>query len=135
MGDLVCVRVFFSQPSGERILFPDIQRCKFFPSIIRHERYFFRQIFPCKIFFPSKSVCRIYFFLSQPYPPSKVKRTAPYLEVLFPAKLKALKTMYSCNIYIQSRFNGRCICKNFKFYADGNVAGDHLIFIGFAYTL
>ena len=30
VGDLVCVRVFFSQPSGERILFPDIQRCKFF---------------------------------------------------------------------------------------------------------
>ena len=126
---------FFLNPLVKEFFFLTYSGVSFFPSIIRHERYFFRQVCPCKIFFPSKSVCRIYFFLSQPYPPSKVKRTAPYLEVLFPAKLKALKTMYSCNIYIQSRFNGRCICKNFKFYADGNVAGDHLIFIGFAYTL
>ena len=43
--------------------------------------------------------------------------------------------MYSCNIYIQSRFNGKCICENSKFYADRNAAGDDLIFIGFAYTL
>ena len=30
MGDLVCVRIFFPQTSGDRILFPDIQRCKIF---------------------------------------------------------------------------------------------------------
>ena len=43
--------------------------------------------------------------------------------------------MYSCNIYIQSRFIGKCICENFKFYADRNAARDDLIFIGFAYPL
>ena len=127
---------FFLNPLVKEFFFLTYSGVSFFPALYDMKDIFFAtEIFPCKIFFPSKSVCRIYFFLSQPYPPSKVKRTAPYLEVLFPAKLKALKTMYSCNIYIQSRFNGRCICKNFKFYADGNVAGDHLIFIGFAYTL
>ena len=126
---------FFLNPLVKEFFFLTYSGVSFFPSIIRHERYFFRQVFTCKTFFPSKSVCRIYCFLSHPYPPSKVKWSVLYLEVLFPAKLRALKTMYSCNIYIQSRFNGRCICKIFEFYADGNAARDHLIFIGFAYTL
>ena len=51
-------------------------------------RIFFHQIFPCKIFFPSKSVCRIFFFLESPlpHPPppppnSKVKWWSPEVKV------------------------------------------------------
>ena len=35
------------------------------------------QVFPCKIFFHSKSVCRIFFPEITQLPPSKVKRSAP----------------------------------------------------------
>ena len=66
MGDLVCARIFFPQTCGDRI-FPDMQRCNIFSSVIRHERYLFqcrnifRRAFPYKKFFPSKSVCIIFF--------------------------------------------------------------------------
>ena len=59
-----------------------MQQCKiFFFSFIRHERYFsfilgiffFRQVFPRKNFFPSKSVCRTYLHWNHPYPFSPQK--------------------------------------------------------------
>ena len=47
---------------------------------------FSRQIFSCKNFFPSKSVCGIFFFLKSPIPhhpspPSKVKWSSPEVKV------------------------------------------------------
>ena len=59
-----------------------MQQCKiFFSSFIRHERYFsfilgiffFRQVFPRKNFFPSKSVCRTSLYWNHPYPFSPQK--------------------------------------------------------------
>ena len=84
MGDLIWVR-FFSKPLVIEFFFPDIQRCKiFFPAfyfmkdIVFSVGISFGQVLPCKNFFPSKSVCRI-FFLKSLIPPSKVECSAPLL--------------------------------------------------------
>ena len=65
MGDLVWVRFFFYlHTSGDRIF------SLTYKAIVW-------QVFPCKIFFHSKSVCRIFFPEITQLPPSKVKRSAP----------------------------------------------------------
>ena len=62
------VQEFFFPKPLEIEFFPDMQRCNIFSSVIRHERYFFsvQEYFSPgislqKIFFPSKSVCIIFF--------------------------------------------------------------------------
>ena len=65
MGDLVWVRFFFYlHTSGDRIF------SLTYKAIVW-------QVFPCKIFFHSKSVCRIFFPEITQLPPSKVKESAP----------------------------------------------------------
>ena len=75
MGDLVCVRFFFPKPWVIFLTYNDV---RFFPSIIHHETFvffqrgnFFSPGISFKNFFPSKSVCRIFFFWNHPYPPQK----------------------------------------------------------------
>ena len=83
MGDFfLVVRIFYRKPletdNGIRL----------FSSIIRDERYFFsvqdifHQVFPCKIFFPSKSACRIIFFLKSPIPHLKRQMFGPLLFII-----------------------------------------------------
>ena len=82
MGDLVWVRFLFLQTSGDRIFFPDIQRCsvRFFARIISHERYFFQwsKFFPPvislqKIFLTRNQSAGIFFseITHSPLPPQK----------------------------------------------------------------
>ena len=62
MGDLVWVQDFFFQTSEGN----------FFSSIRHHAKHFFlvqdtcRRVFPYKIFFPPKSVCRIFSEITNP---------------------------------------------------------------------
>ena len=83
MGDFfLVVRIFYRKPletdNGIRL----------FSSIIRDERYFFsvrdifRQVFPCKIFFPSKSASRIILFLKSPIPHLKRQMFGPLLFII-----------------------------------------------------
>ena len=72
----------------------------FFPDMQSH-------IFPCKIFFHSKSVCRIFFFLKSPIPFfSKVKWSALdtlRLRYKFPATVHRLTLIFaplSANFYL-----------------------------------
>ena len=66
MGDLDWVRLFFPQTSGDRIFFRNIQGCKIFSpgiqAILQCRIFFSSGISLQEIFFPSNSVCRIYFF-------------------------------------------------------------------------
>ena len=83
MGDLVWAKkiFFFSKPLVMESSSPTNNNVRFFFRIISHERYFFSvffpQVFPYKNFLSSKSVCKIFFSRNHPYPPSKVKRSAP----------------------------------------------------------
>ena len=81
MVDLVWVRIFFPT-SSDRIFFPDIQQCKIlFPTLHAHYIFsvgiFFFARYSLQHFFPSQSVCRIFFLWNHPYPLLKVKWSIP----------------------------------------------------------
>ena len=65
MGDLVWVRIFFPKPLEIKYSFPTHNNVKFFlqryspGEILFSVQDFFAQVFPCKIYFPSKSVKRL----------------------------------------------------------------------------
>ena len=65
MSDLVCVRDFFDLFD---LFFLKYNGVRFFSSIIRHDRFFVSvgfflvRYFLARIFFPLKSLCRIFFF-------------------------------------------------------------------------
>ena len=66
MGDLVCVRILFSEPLVIEFFSPDIQsQCRAGVSM--------------QDFFSLEISLRDIFFLNHPYPPSKVKWWAPTL--------------------------------------------------------
>ena len=57
VDDLIWVRIFLYDTSGDVIFFLDTQLCKIFASIIRHEKFFLS----AQIYFPRYFLARFYF--------------------------------------------------------------------------
>ena len=104
-----------------------MQRCKilFITSLItRHERYnsfhgrnFVGQIFPCKNFFPSKSVCRILFF-------SEIIHNLPNGNLCqFSVKLYSCSSFLILLTSLRYRQNGQCQ-KPFKSFLTVVISSD-----------
>ena len=72
MGDLVWVRIFFPQISGDIIFSLSFNGVRYFFSIIHHDRYIFMS---AGYFFPRKQSA-LYFFQKSPIPLSKVQWSA-----------------------------------------------------------
>ena len=120
MGDLVWVSNFFPKPLEKEFFSPTHNSKRFFSSIIQQgiflfsAGYFFAQIFPCKLFIPSKSVCNL-FFLKSPIPVSKaVMPTLPLLagDLRFFASSPALPLWYINLPLFMSTVNIENLVKN-----------------------
>ena len=118
MGDLIWVRIFFFETAGDRIFFLTYNGVRFF---FQHytpwKIYFFSvgifygQVLPCKNFFSSKSVCRIFFFWNHPYPPKK-SNVRPLSTFCFSSVLKIMIiALENCFIQI-SRYSCAYITHN-----------------------
>ena len=116
--------ILFGQTSGYKIFSPSYNGVRFFflhytLHITRHERYicfhgrnFLRQIFPCKNFFPSKSVCRIFVFseISHNLPNSNLCQFSvkPYSCSSFLAYKFTVPTKWSVSETIEKLLDSRC---------------------------
>ena len=81
---------FFLNPLVKEFFFLTYSGVSFFPSIIRHERYFFRQVFPCKIF-PLEISLQDIFFSESAIPPVQSQTDGPLSRSVVPSEIKGPK--------------------------------------------